>query len=133
MGSHMADIAPADFREAVKILYAGELFAIFAVAISKTSFAVTLLRLATQPWQRWGLWYIIGSINLIMGLCGLFQYIQCSPVSKIWDITVPGTCWDPMVTIRYALFAGCEFSFWGRPNVSFFFWCAATVFPASRY
>lgn len=106
---HMADIAPGDFKDAVKILYIGELFAIIAVSISKTSFAVTLLRLSTQPRQRYALWFIIVSINLAMGLCGLFTFVQCSPVSKLWDISVPGSCWEPMIVIRYAIFAGGEF------------------------
>ncbi len=107
IGNHMADIPVNDFKAAVKILLAGEFFAIIAVAISKSSFAVTLLRLATRPWQRYALWYIIGSVNVVMWLCGLFQYIQCSPVNKLWDLEVSGTCWDPMIQVRYAIFAGC--------------------------
>ncbi len=109
IGNHMVDILPDDLSTAVKVLYAGEFFAIIAVAISKTSFAVTLLRLSSQAWQRHVLWFIIGSLNLVMWLCALFQYLQCSPVNKLWDFTVPGKCWDPMVQIRYAIFAGCEF------------------------
>lgn len=105
----MADIHPDDLSFAIKVLYAGEFFAIIAVATSKTSFAITLLRLSPKPWQRYVLWFIIVSLNLAMWLCAMFQYLQCSPVNKLWDFTVPGKCWDPMVQIHYAMFAGCEF------------------------
>jgi hypothetical protein len=105
----MSEINPDDLVVALRLLYVGELFAILAVSISKTSFAVTLLRLTTNTWQRYLLWYIIASLNLIMGLCGLFTFIQCSPVDKLWNLSTPGTCWEPTVQIRYAIFAGCKY------------------------
>ncbi|KAF1849484.1 uncharacterized protein K460DRAFT_376104 [Cucurbitaria berberidis CBS 394.84] len=42
-------------------------------ALSKTAFAVTLLKL-TKGWQRWILWYCIASMNLYMVLKVFFQW-----------------------------------------------------------
>lgn len=107
---------PENFPKATKLLLAGEVFVISAISISKTSFAVTLLRLTTQDWQRYLLWYIIISLNTIMGLCCIFQYIQCTPVQQLWDASVGGTCWDPYVQIHYSIFAGCQYLSLTRPT-----------------
>ncbi|KAH7146106.1 hypothetical protein EDB81DRAFT_842367 [Dactylonectria macrodidyma] len=106
IGMHLTDIPPDHLSEAIKLLYVGEFFAIVAVAVSKTSFAVTLLRLAERPWHSYVLWFIIVSLNSIMLLCGIFQFVQCSPTEKLWNLGVPGACWDPRININYAIFAG---------------------------
>ncbi|KAH6890675.1 hypothetical protein B0T10DRAFT_596850 [Thelonectria olida] len=106
LGRHIKEIPPEDFKKAIQLLLAGEVFAISAIAISKTSFAITLLRLATKSWQRYLLWYIILSLNIAMGMCCVIQYVQCSPVEVLWDPTVKGKCWDPNVQIHYSIFAG---------------------------
>ncbi|KAM5355043.1 hypothetical protein ACJ41O_001689 [Fusarium nematophilum] len=106
IGRHIATIPPTDLVYGIKVLYIGEFFAVIAVAISKTSFVVTLLRLATQRWHRLLLWFIIITVNIVMWLCGLFSFIQCSPVEKLWDLSMEGTCWNPHVTVNFAIFAG---------------------------
>lgn len=44
-------------------------------AISKTAFGFTLLRLSNQ-WQKWVLWFAIGSMNLWMILRVFFQWAR---------------------------------------------------------
>lgn len=111
---HLTDIPTDHLSVAIKLLYIGEFFAILAVAISKTSFAVTLLRLAVRPWHSYVIWFIIVSLNTIMLLCGIFQFVQCSPTEKLWNLDVSGACWDPRIQINFAIFAGCE----SRPVIS---------------
>lgn len=41
-----------------------------------------------------------------MGAAGLFIWIQCIPIAKIWDSTLSGACWDPQVSVVYSKFAG---------------------------
>ncbi|KAH7009008.1 hypothetical protein EDB80DRAFT_683986 [Ilyonectria destructans] len=106
IGMHLTDIPTDHLSVAIKLLYIGEFFAILAVAISKTSFAVTLLRLAVRPWHSYVIWFIIVSLNTVMLLCGIFQFVQCSPTEKLWNLNVSGTCWDPRIQINYAIFAG---------------------------
>ncbi|KAF2126769.1 hypothetical protein P153DRAFT_388091 [Dothidotthia symphoricarpi CBS 119687] len=54
-------------------------------ALTKTAFAVTLLKL-TKGWQRWVLWYIIVSMNLYMVVKVVFQWakIYDKPSYNVW-------------------------------------------------
>lgn len=88
------------------LLYIGRFFGIIALCTSKSSFAVTLLRLAVAKWQTCVLWFIILSLNISLGLCALFLFVQCDPVEKAWNLSTPGTCWPQSVTIGFSIFAG---------------------------
>lgn len=77
---------------------------IIAAAWSKTSFAVSLLRLSTG-WMRRLVWIIIASVNIFLGLSCIFTYVQCKPVRKLWHSSIPGTCWPPEVIIKYNSFS----------------------------
>jgi hypothetical protein len=77
---------------------------IIAAAWSKTSFAILLLRF-TDGWMRKLVWFVIGSVNLFLGLSALFTYVQCSPIKKLWDFSVPGECWPQQVIITFNSFS----------------------------
>ncbi len=72
---------------------------------SKTSFAITLLRITGGKTKAF-VWFTIVSMNIAMGLLAIFTWVQCDPVSKTWDHTVPGTCWSSAVTNGYGVFSG---------------------------
>ncbi|KAH8904155.1 hypothetical protein BR93DRAFT_946918 [Coniochaeta sp. PMI_546] len=72
---------------------------------SKTSFGVTLLRIA-EGRMKPAIWFIILSMNLLMGVHALIPWIQCNPVAKTWNRDEPGSCWDPRVNIVYGILAG---------------------------
>ncbi|KAI1442826.1 hypothetical protein F5Y02DRAFT_429439 [Annulohypoxylon stygium] len=67
----------------------------FAIAWSKTSFAVTLLNI-DKGRIRIVIWAIIVSTNLLLVMAAFSFLFQCSPVEKLWNPTVPGTCWPDM-------------------------------------
>ena len=71
---------------------------------SKTSFALTLLRL-TEGRMKWVLWFIIISMNIAMGLSALFNWVQCTPIQKTWIPLTPGKCWKPHVVPNYNMFS----------------------------
>lgn len=79
-------------------------FSATAAIWSKTSFAITLLRL-THGWMKWFLWFIIITMNIAMGLTALFPWVNCTPIRKSWEVFTPGECWDPTVTVNYNLFS----------------------------
>ncbi len=81
----------------------GQSIGILAVVWSKTSFAITLLRL-TKGRTKWIIWYIIISMNLIMILLSIFTWTQCTPVAKTWNKMLPGTCWNQNVVNGYNVF-----------------------------
>ncbi|OIW25567.1 hypothetical protein CONLIGDRAFT_581876 [Coniochaeta ligniaria NRRL 30616] len=78
---------------------------ILAAVWSKTSFGITLLRIAEGKMKP-AIWFIIMSMNLLMGVSALMPWIQCDPVSKTWNRDEPGSCWDPRVNIVYGVVAG---------------------------
>ena len=92
-----------------KYLFIGEFFSLIAIPTSKTSFAVTLLRLSTRGWQKWLLYFIIASMNIVMWLCGILLFAQCSPIEKNWNKDMPGSCWKSKVQDNYSIFAGGRF------------------------
>ncbi|KAJ4417115.1 hypothetical protein N0V85_001997 [Neurospora sp. IMI 360204] len=79
-------------------------FSATAAIWSKTSFAITLLRL-THGWMKWFLWFIIITMNIAMGLTALFPWVNCTPIRKSWEVFTAGECWDPTVTVHYNLFS----------------------------
>lgn len=84
-------------------------FSILAAAWSKTSFALTLLRLMDkEKWARNFLWFAIVSMNMLMFGNALFQWIKCWPISKTWNVLESGTCWPPGIQTRYGVFVGCK-------------------------
>ncbi|KAK3681769.1 hypothetical protein B0T22DRAFT_445374 [Podospora appendiculata] len=80
-------------------------FSILAAVWSKTSFALTLLRLMQSRRMKTLLWAIVASVNVAMGLNALFMWIRCAPAAKTWNPHVPGTCWAPEVYPRFGMFA----------------------------
>lgn len=106
LGSHYTDIPEADLPNATKYLTIGEFFAVLALQVSKTSFAVTLLRLAARTWHIWALWIIIVSLNIVMGIDAIIIFASCIPAEKIWEPTIAGKCWDPSYVVNVSIFAG---------------------------
>lgn len=77
---------------------------------SKTSFALSLLRISTGK-LRIAIWAIIISVNIVLGSNGLLQWIQCWPIPKRWHYdTIEGRCFPSLVIQNYnTFFAGMDF------------------------
>ncbi|KAI3330041.1 hypothetical protein F4824DRAFT_480413 [Ustulina deusta] len=99
-GQQPYDIAPNALRPILLALLISGLFSILAAAISKTSFALTLLRISSG-WVKWTIWFAIFTINVAMGLSLIFNWINCTPVQKNFDFSIPGSCWPRTTLIRY--------------------------------
>ena len=66
---------------------------ILATAWSKVAFGLSLLRISTGR-MRAAVWVVIVSTNVVFGVNGLIQWIQCWPVAKAWDWYLEGSCWS---------------------------------------
>jgi len=93
----------------------GSAFTILAIMWSKTSFGITLFRLA-HNWLRWLVLGVLVTMNVSMMLQAIFVWVKCSPVEKNWHPTIPGACWDLGVSNGYGLFNAvlsgvCDVSF----------------------
>ncbi|OHX00960.1 integral membrane protein [Colletotrichum incanum] len=107
-GKHNWDITPGNWSWLLLYANLAGSFSIIAAAWSKTSFALTLLRItreSSERWMTWLVWFIIVSINIALGLNVLFTWIQCWPVEKTWrTASTPGTCWPKNITMNYNVF-----------------------------
>ncbi|KAI0595436.1 hypothetical protein F4775DRAFT_595222 [Biscogniauxia sp. FL1348] len=91
-------------------LVAGTLF-FLGSAWSKTSFALTLLRIAGTR-LKLGLWFIIISMNALIAISVILRWVQCQPVRKVWDFYgTEGTCLDrnSILAVTYAAAAYSAF------------------------
>ncbi|KAG4434501.1 hypothetical protein IFR05_010006 [Cadophora sp. M221] len=106
LGRHLADVDPSSIPLLLQPNTHAGLFSVMAAGLSKTSFAATLLRLMPDTWQRVAIWFIIISTNTIMGISGISVYVQCSPIERVWNRTIPGTCWPHERQTTLGMIAG---------------------------
>ena len=106
LGRYPCDVDPRNLAvitlEGARI---GSTFGMLAVGWSKTSFAITLLRL-TEGKVKKAVWFMIVSMNIAMTMEAVLTWIQCTPVASAWDINVEGTCWHKDIMNDYGIFAG---------------------------
>jgi len=86
---------------------------VIAVAISKTSFGLTLFRL-TDGWMRWLVVALLVLLNVTHCFGALSFWVSCNPPAKTWNPMLPGECWPSYITISTSLFVGacsafCDF------------------------
>lgn len=77
----------------------------FALALTKTSFAVTLLRVA-QGWQKWLIWFLIVTMNLLLAVNAITTWMAACDRIGIdhYDAALPG-CWSVMDSVLIAMVA----------------------------
>ncbi|KAK8088295.1 hypothetical protein PG997_003256 [Apiospora hydei] len=81
------------------------IFAILGAVWSKTSWAITLLRLSKGLLHNVILFIVI-SINILMGLSIVFNFIQCIPSRKLWEPYLEGACWPSQIVPIYSTVSG---------------------------
>lgn len=79
-------------------------FSVLGAALSKTSFAITLLRL-TKGIMRKVVWFAIISMNIILVFNVILQFIRCQPTWAAWNSGTGGTCWSRGVITYYSVAA----------------------------
>jgi hypothetical protein len=107
-GRHKATISDDNLKTISLNTILVAAFGIMATTLSKSSFAITLHRISTNKWMKYFLIFVIVTINLSMNLVWIFGFAKCTPLKKVWDSTVPGTCWDKTKLVKFQLFAACK-------------------------
>jgi hypothetical protein len=104
LGKHTWDVDPRNFVLLLRASNVTATLSIIASIWSKTSFALTVLRLA-DGWLRRLVWFLIASINVAMGVTALLAWIHCTPLEKLWDSQAEGTCWPREIVQYYNFFS----------------------------
>jgi len=107
-GKHIYDIPPTALVGLLHLANISGTIAVLAAAWSKTSFALTMLRV-TKGWTHALVWWIIVSMNVFMHLTIVFLWIPCSlPGGPAPDFPQPagGICLPPRTILAYSMFSG---------------------------
>ncbi|KAI1398873.1 hypothetical protein F4819DRAFT_510703 [Hypoxylon fuscum] len=109
-GKHDKDVDPREFDGlGMRNMIVGSMLNLSA-AWSKTSFAVSLLRIAT-PRLRIVIWLLIVSMNILMHAGVVIGWVACHPVEKFWKYNIEGECWPAKITLPISIFinvySGC--------------------------
>ncbi|KAK8121371.1 hypothetical protein PG999_005491 [Apiospora kogelbergensis] len=102
-GNHIWDMRPESSVELLMLQDITTAPSVLAVAFSKASAGVSLLRLLAFRWQRVLTIFIVASIALLMTGIMVLTLVQCMPIQRHWDYTVPGTCWPPSIVTQFAI------------------------------
>lgn len=78
-----------------------------AIAVSKISFGITLLRL-TQGWTRLVAYFAISTLAIFAIPATIIPWVQCKPLAKTFVDFIPGTCIDKYPAIVYGRFQAGE-------------------------
>lgn len=104
-----------------KLSYAAGFCCIVSLALSKTSFSLTLLRISSG-WTRAAVWFVLLSTDVVLVAHATIQWVQCWPTPRLWDWNIPGSCMEPGVVETYNTFSTREpspdfFGFRPKPGV----------------
>lgn len=72
-----------------------------SLSLTKTSFAVTLIQI-TRAWQRYVVWFVIGSINIVFVIHILLLWRPFCH-NPIYDL--PISCWDASHAVVLNIFS----------------------------
>ncbi|TLD14348.1 uncharacterized protein PgNI_05117 [Pyricularia grisea] len=104
-GKHISVVDPTRLGDLTLLANVAGTTSILAAQLSKTSFGLTLLRIATDKLTRALVWFAIVTINLAMTANLLSQWFQCNPPAKVWITTLPGECWKAQQSILSVVMA----------------------------
>jgi hypothetical protein len=114
-GRHFDQAKIEDVPKLATLALTSSIFIVAAIAWSKTSFGLTLLRIS-DGWIKTLVWVIIISMNILFAISPLLHFVACAPIRKSWNPLVPGTCWDPKVYVYYDIFVSGTFPSWNLPR-----------------
>ena len=86
----------------------GQVVVIQAIGFGKLAIIAFLLRIQDRAQTRkaWLLWFI-GISNVVINIDqAVLILLQCDPVGKLWNQTIPGTCYHIQRTEHVAYFQG---------------------------
>lgn len=107
-GSHIYTISDENLKKINLNTIIVAAFGIIATTTGKTSFAITLYRITESRWMKWFLIFVIITINITMNFVWIFGLAKCTPFARVYDKSVPGTCWNTQRLAKFQLFAACK-------------------------
>lgn len=104
IGTHIWNVPPGDVGEIHLVLLCTSTCVVVAASLSKTSWALTLLRLVSNRTKKL-VWFIIISTNIFLGIGAIIPWVRCTPPSKAWMPLRAGRCFPISTAASYGIFA----------------------------
>lgn len=107
MGRHAYDLTFAQRVQATKLNFIANPFGIMAYSLPNISVAIFIQRILHLPrLQKWVLYAVTISQNIIAGISCVLLFTQCSPTQFLWNPTIPAKCLSSTVLTGYSYFVG---------------------------
>lgn len=114
-GRHLDDLKDQSRTNEAMVLFGiGQSIGVACLSLSKTSFAISLIRISPCRVMKGFLWFLIVTMNFVMLGSASIYMIQCQPPAALWDTSLrrTGTCWpQTLVTILTTTSHGTNPSF----------------------
>ncbi|KAI1463392.1 uncharacterized protein F4812DRAFT_453552 [Daldinia caldariorum] len=91
-GQHIYNLSAQDQIFALKLYYIAQAFYKLTLNLTKASILLLYLRIFLQRWFRISCYILLGIILCYMLATTAASIWQCTPISRAWDKSVPGTC-----------------------------------------
>lgn len=107
LGFHVRDLSHPDVVAALHTSWVSQLTGIVASVSGKLSIIAFLDQIRGRHQGRpWFLYFVGASTVVVNVIVVVLILVQCTPLDKLWDETVPGNCNLRSVNNSYAYFQG---------------------------
>ena len=102
----IVDYGPDRLVEVLKLYYILQPLAFMAIAVSRISVALLVLRIVgLSTWRKRFLWFtIISTLVITVAVCILI-FCGCKPVEGLWNPFIQSNCWDPFIVTNLTIFS----------------------------
>ena len=99
------------FLEAYKLLYMNELNTLIGIFFIKLSIGLLLLRVfGIKNSLRWAIYFIVAFVFVTTVISFSMVLAQCQPLAKLWNDSLPGTCWNADVLSNIGYYNGGQYT-----------------------
>ncbi|KAJ5793472.1 hypothetical protein N7457_000071 [Penicillium paradoxum] len=111
LGQLYADVGdPIIYFTAVKYELFSQIAGIMVIGVGKAAVGVFLLRIVRNKIQIGFIWACLAITAFITLFASITVIVQCIPVERSWNPSVPGRCWLDFSKVAYTI--GCEYFTW---------------------
>ncbi|WZH41915.1 Integral membrane protein PTH11 [Fusarium acuminatum] len=109
LGRHLLWIITTHPEDAVPLALLGQVsqpFVIMSCALGKTSFSISLMRLAAQRFIHRFLWFIVVTMLTLHVLISIIIFVRCKDPRTTWNPAIVSQCWHPETYLGVMYFIG---------------------------
>ncbi|KAF5973200.1 integral membrane protein PTH11 [Fusarium bulbicola] len=109
LGRHVEWVLTFAPQDAVPVALLGQVsqpFVVMSCALGKTSFSISLMRLAAQRFIHRFLWFIVVTMLTLHILISIIVFVHCEDPRTTWNPAIVSKCWHPNAYLGVLYFIG---------------------------